>query len=212
MPPSSSLAPDPACLAHRVEGASFWRRPTPWVWLFCTLALAIFAMSMLTWREGQRFQSRALSAAERVVVESALDLWQQWGEEATSLRRVRQLFQSNRLRALELSGNARPQERSAFGYCDEHGRILLNPELCFLYWRSLGSLNEADRVATLATLLHEGHHLQAGSDEAAAYEYEARCLKQLIRWSKRRSVPQLVQELRLWESQIGKRHQLQSPR
>lgn len=210
MPPSSSLAVD--VVSKTWFRGSFWRWPTPWVWLLCTLALAIFAMSMLTWREGQRFQSRSLSAAERVVVESALDLWQQWGEESTSLRRMRQLIQRDRIRAMALGVNARAEERSAFGYCDEHGRILLNPELCFLYWRSLGRLDEADRVATLATLLHEGHHLQAGSDEAMAYAYEARCLNRLVSWSKRRSEPKLHQELRLWESQIGKRRRLQSPR
>ena len=81
------------------------------MWLLCTLALAIFAMSMLTWREGQRFQSRSLSAAERVVVESALDLWQQWGEESTSLRRMRQLIQRDRIRAMALGVNTPEQLR-----------------------------------------------------------------------------------------------------
>ena len=148
--------------------------PPAWVWSIFWLSMLVLLASMLTWREGRRFASRPLADSEERVVLAAI----QW-QDACSRRQLADMLQQGRIRAMDRFTFARAEERNAFGYTDEHGRILLNPHLCFAYQRTLAprltpGIAGGDLVATLATLHHELNHLTEGSSEALAYEEEWR--------------------------------------
>lgn len=176
--------------------------PPPWVWTVFALSALVFACSMLTLREGRRFRSRELQAEERTVVSSALDFWGSHGGDPGHVSLLRTLLHQQKIRAMDRETFARAEERNAFGYTDERGRILLNPNLCFAYQRTLaprlcGVVHEGDLVATLATLYHEMRHLLERASEAQAYEAEWRFVRTL-----RVGDPAVMRQLQSWEQQM----------
>jgi len=180
--------------------------PPAWVWLVFSLSMLILTASMLTWREGRRFSSRPLTPAEAEVVRAALDLAAQDGP-TRSLQVLHQKMSQGKIRAMDAFTFARAEERNAFGYTDERGRILLNPNLCFAYQRSLSprlrqGVECADLVATLATLQHEAAHLLKGASEVDAYEEEWRCVRRHLLPPKGQLNDQLTDEWREWEKHL----------
>ena len=185
--------------------------PPPWVWFVFSLSMLIFAASMLTLREGRRFLSRPLTDSEERVVAAALDVWkQQEGHEHPVLA---SMLQTHRIRAMDKLTFARPEERAAFGYTDERGRILLNPNLCFTCQQMLAprlctGVADADLVATLATLQHEVRHLVSGASESLAYEDEWRYVCRTRHWCMQREMRGLSLELLEWERHLPARVRL----
>ena len=181
--------------------------PTLWVWAIFALSMTVLAASMLTWREGRRFGSRALVPSEERVVRAAIELLatQPGGANARSI--LTPMLTQHRVRAMDRFTFARAEERNAFGYTDERGRILLNPHLCFAYQRTLSprllkGIADADLVATLATLHHEIHHLLEGASEESAYEDEWRFVHRLRGWCDTQHRPALAGELLDWEQHL----------
>lgn len=178
--------------------------PPPWVWAVFSLSMLVLAASMLTWREGRRFGSRPLLAAEERVVLAAIDVLATQEQGPSNRRLLLEMLKQRRIRAMDRFTFARAEERNAFGYTDERGRILLNPNLCFAYQRSLSprllnGVAEADLVATLATLHHEVTHLLGGASEAMAYEDEWRFVCRLRSWCELHDQRRLGAELGEWE-------------
>lgn len=166
---------------------------------------------MLTLREGRRFFSRPLTASEERVVESALGLWARLEEKPPKL--LCEMLADHRIRAMDGMTFARCEERTAFGYTDERGRILLNPNLCFTCQQVLAprlnaGVADSDLVATLATLRHEQRHLISGASEEAAYEEEWRCITRTHRWCLEHQMPGLAQEAADWERHLPTRVRL----
>ena len=185
--------------------ASFWRPPPPWVWLIFTLAVGIFSVSMVTLYEGHRFVSRPLLPPERAVVEAALAAWNEVDpRRAQDIERLRTLLKERKIRAMDNGSFARAEERAAYGYTDERGRILLNPQLCFAYQRSCprDQVQCGDLVATTATLVHESRHLLEHANEACAYEAEWRFVQKFCRWAEQSGRPDLCEEMCAWESEM----------
>jgi len=185
--------------------------PSAWVWLVFSLSMLIFTASMLTLREGRRFLSRPLSASEQRVVLAALKLDEEQEGRAHPL--LVAMLREHRIRAMDRMTFARPEERSAFGYTDERGRILLNPNLCFtcqqmLAPRLLTGVAESDLVATLATLQHEVRHLVSGASETMAYEEEWRYVCRTRSWCVQNEMPGLSLELLDWERHLPARVRL----
>lgn len=185
--------------------------PPPWVWLIFSLSMLILAASMLTVREGRRFLSRGLTASEERVVRAALALWE--AQEGRPQTLLSAMLADRRIRAMDKMTFARPEERSAFGYTDERGRILLNPNLCFTCQHMLAprlnaQVADADLVATLATLQHEVRHLVSGASEEAAYEEEWRGVCRVRHWCACHQMPGLSLELLDWERHLPARVRL----
>ena len=174
--------------------------------------MLIFTASMLTLREGRRFLSRPLASAEERVVMAALQLWQQ--QEGREHPLLSAMFREKRIRAMDRMTFARSEERSAFGYSDERGRILLNPNLCFTCQELLAPrlcgdhIADSDLVATLATLQHEVRHVLSGASESLAYEDEWRSVCRTRRWCVQHEMPGLSLELLEWESHLPARVRL----
>lgn len=182
--------------------------PSAWVWLVFSLSMLIFVASMLTLREGRRFLSRPLTASEERVVLAALKLCALQEGRAHPL--LLEMLRDQRIRAMDRMTFARPEERSAFGYTDERGRILLNPNLCFtseqvLAPRLLHGVADSDLVATLATLQHELRHLVSGASETLAYEQEWRYVCRTRSWCARHQRTGLSLELLDWERHLPAR-------
>jgi hypothetical protein len=119
-------------------------------------------------------------------------------------------MRSNRLFAMSTLSFDRVEERSTFGYTDERGRILLNPNLCFGNQRLSGSAkpDSGDVVATMCTLYHESRHLLYKATEASAYEDEWLFVRRSIVWAGRSRQPELARELTLWSEEMPCRIQL----
>ena len=182
--------------------------PPPWVWLIFTLSMLVLGASMLTLREGRRFLSRPLTASEQRVVQAALELWTRLEGRPQPL--LSSMLLEHRIRAMDKMTFARPEERAAFGYTDERGRILLNPNLCFTCQQLLAPrLNrrvaDSDLVATLATLQHEVRHLVSGASEEAAYEEEWRGITRARQFCACHQMPGLSLELLEWERHLPAR-------
>ncbi len=171
--------------------------------------MVLFAVSMATWHEGRRFVSRRLQPRETKVVSSALKLW---GEipHAGYLDDCRDLIRAGQVFAMHPLTFVRAQERATFGYTSEHGRILLNPWVCFGQQQMSGSLepNEADIVATLATLYHETHHLRHGATEEVAYEAEWRLAQRGREWALGEGRNSLSVAFADWEEEMPSRIKL----
>lgn len=185
--------------------------PPPWVWLIFSLSMLVLGASMLTLREGRRFLSRPLTASEARVVASALALWSK--QEGRPQQLLSDMLTDQRIRAMDRMTFARCEERAAFGYTDERGRILLNPNLCFTCQQLLAprlnlGVSDTDLVATLATLQHEVRHLVSGASEEAAYEEEWRGISRTRRWCARNQMPALSLELLEWERHLPARVRL----
>ncbi|MBT9586207.1 hypothetical protein IV102_22895 [bacterium] len=187
--------------------------PPPWVWAVFSLSILVLTASMMTWREGRRFQSRALLEAEQQVVQEAIDLLGSHDKGLNSHRVLLCMMQERRIRAMDRFTFARAEERNAFGYTDERGRILLNPNLCFSYQRLLAprllkGVARADLVATMATLHHEVGHLLGGASEATAYAAEWQLVCYMRRWCEATDRPELASELLDWEQHLPGRVRL----
>lgn len=181
--------------------------PPLWVWAVFSLSLVVLAASMLTWREGRRFGSRMLLSSEERVVLSAINLLATQERGPATRLLLLEMLQQRKIRAMDRFTFARAEERNAFGYTDERGRILLNPNLCFAYQRTLSprllnGIADADLVATLATLHHEVTHLLGGASEAMAYEDEWRFVCRLRLWCEAHDQRHLGQELDDWEAHL----------
>jgi hypothetical protein len=179
------------------------------VWLVFGLSMLVFSASMLTLHEGRRFVSRRLTAQEIRIVQASLALWE-GALQKQDVARLRTMLAANDLLAMDSLTFARPEERGTFGYSDEHGRILLNPNLCFANHRMAGERTAGmdDEVATMCTLYHETRHLLHGATEAVAYEDEwqfARCAR---RWACRRGMSGLAGDLAEWEMEMPGRIRL----
>jgi hypothetical protein len=175
--------------------------------------MIVLMASMMTWREGRRFSSRPLAEAEAQVVVAAIQLLASLEQRPGSPHILQKMMQDGRIRAMDRFTFARPQERNAFGYTDERGRILLNPHLCFAYQRTLSprliqGVAEADLVATMATLHHELGHLLGGASEAAAYEQEWRFVGTMQRWCREHDRQAVAAELLEWEQHLPSRVRL----
>lgn len=188
---------------------TFWRMPPRWVWLLFLGSMTIFTASMVTWLESFRFISRPLAPGERLIVARALDTWHRLdpGEEVESLRA---LLASGNLRAMDEASFRRKQERITLGYTDERGRILLNPDICFSSYRTLGQLSgggvhDTDLVRTMTTLHHEYQHLRHNACESDAYEAEWRFVRRCLT---RCTDPALTRELEYWEGDMQERVRL----
>lgn len=183
--------------------------PPPWVWSIFTLSIGIFAASMLTWREGRRFVSRPLLPQEARIVMAALNLWQSTPDPPDGLARLRAMAAEGKLLAMSSLTFERAEERATFGYTDERGRILINPNLCFANQR----MCEPDRpdvtdvVATLCTLYHESRHLMYQTNEAQAYELEWGFVRRTTSWA-RQNQPTLARELTHWDEEMPMRIRL----
>ena len=159
------------------ETEPFWQRPPRWAWLLVLFSLTLLSVSMVIWWEGMRFQSRELTPEEHAVVTRALDYWAQSKVESSRVSLMRKNLEAGKIRAMDEDSFFRARERSTFGYTDEHGRILLNPKLCFPGLRYLGELSPTrssmDEVRTLATLYHEHLHLydRVSEEEACRKEW-----------------------------------------
>ncbi len=189
--------------------SGFWKKPTPWVCTIFALSMLLFLISLATWREGRRFVSRRLHPEEARIVGEAMTLWGKLpGVER--LDDCRSVLRSGELRVMHSLTFVRAQERSTFGYTSEHGRILLNPRICFAQQKMRGGSSpaEADVVATLATLYHEMHHLRHGATEEAAYEAEWRLTRTGREWAEEQSEVSLAQAFTEWEEEIPSRIQL----
>lgn len=175
--------------------SGFWQKPGPWVWTVFLLAMLIFVCSMLTWREGQKFPSRQLTARERRLVLSALAFWRVQGGNPREALRLEELLHNGSIRALD------GRQPRTFGYTDERGRILLNPGLCFAYDEILGKEQPqpGDLVATLATLYHEFQHLTERASEAVAYEREWELVHRLLLFC---PDPAYRRQLQAWDQQL----------
>lgn len=176
--------------------------PPPWVWLIFSLSLGIFAASMMTWREGRRFASRPFRPQELRLVAQALALGERAQQDRSTLQTLADMLSHQSLRAMDLGNGARCEERSAFGYTDEFGRILINPKLCFLYLESTGQENPADLVATLATLIHESQHLLLRASEEQAYQAERASIQRFQLWAVQQGQSRWAEESSLWVSQL----------
>lgn len=186
--------------------------PTAWVWLVFCLALGIFFASMLTWREGRRFAARRLTPQETRIVMQALTVWEKMPvqERGGDVKLLRQMLLDERLLAMESSTFERPQERGTFGYTDERGRILLNPNLCFANQRMCDSPRPdgCDVVATLCTLYHETRHLIGQASESLAYEQEWLFVRRTSLWAVEKGQTGLVEELAEWDREMPTRIRL----
>lgn len=156
------------------EPQRFWQRPPNWLIWFLLCSLSLFALSMWTVREGHRFQSRPLEPEEVAIVEASLKLWEELCPEPQVTELLSKNLEQGLIRAMDQDSFDRAQERSTFGYTDERGRILLNPELCFAALHSLGpechqELHLVDLVRTTTTLYHEYQHLSEQASEEVAY-------------------------------------------
>ncbi len=192
--------------------AGFWRRPSGWVWAVFCLALGIFLASMVTWHEGRRFVARRLTPQETRIVMQALAVWESMPvqERDGDVVLLRRMLLEGRLLAMEASTFERPEERGTFGYTDERGRILLNPNLCFANGRMCGSLKPdgCDVVATLCTLYHETRHLIGQAGESLAYEQEWLFARRTLVWADERGQTALVEDLAEWEREMPTRIRL----
>lgn len=192
-----------------MRSGGFWRKPSPWVWTVFGLSMLLFFVSMATWREGRRFVSRRLEPKEARVVGEAMKLW----SEIPGVERVegcRSLVNSGELRVMHALTFVRAQERATFGYTSEHGRILLNPAICFASQRMSGleRPTESDIVATLATLYHEMQHLRYGASEEAAYEAEWHLVRCARAWASDQGRASLSQAFSVWEEEMPERVRL----
>ena len=191
------------------RGKSFWRMPPPWVWLVFSLAMSVFCLSMLTFREGRRFVSRQLQPREVRVVAASLALWQR-SVPSENAARLRAMLQDGRILAMDQGSFSRAQERATFGYTDEHSRILLNPNLCFASQRARGlhQPDSTDTVATLFTLFHESRHLFAQATEATAYEEEWHFAQACKSWPSLSREPAVLTAISDWEEELPCRIEL----
>ena len=183
--------------------------PPHWVWSVFTLSIGIFVASMLTWREGRRFVSRPLLPQEARIVMAALNLWQSTTEPPAAIARLRAMASEGKLLAMSQLTFQRAEERATFGYTDERGRILINPNLCFANQRTCepDRPDTGDIVATLCTLYHESRHLLYQTGEAQAYEMEWGFVRRTTSWA-RVDQPTLARELGSWEEEIPVRIRL----
>ncbi len=103
---------------------------------------------MMTWREGRRFQSRALLEAEQGVVQAAIDLLGSQDKGRNSHQVLLRMRQEGRIRAMDRFTFARAEERNAYGYTDECPveRYLRNARGAIIYegTRELQELLQAD--------------------------------------------------------------------
>lgn len=192
-----------------MKSEGFWRKPSPWVGTVFGLSLLLFLVSMATWREGRRFVSRRLEPKEARIVGEAMKLW----SEIPGVERVegcRSVLHSGELRVMHALTFVRAQERATFGYTSEHGRILLNPGICFASQRMSGSEkpSDSDIVATLATLYHEMQHLRYGATEEAAYEAEWHLVRSAKEWASTQGRPSLSHAFSVWEEEMPERVRL----
>ena len=186
--------------------------PPPWVWFIFLLSMIILGASMLTFQEGRRFISRDLDPREATLVNASLTLWENVQEpgEQIAIRVLRKRLAEGRLRAMSSLSFSRAQERSAFGYTDERGRILLNPRLCFPNMKYLRDSDQDpdDLVSTCSTLYHEACHLLWGASEACAYEREWLFLSRLRAWAEASGNRPLAEEVSVWEKSMPSRIEL----
>lgn len=184
--------------------------PPPWVWSIFTLAMMIFSASMLTWREGRRFVSRPLLPQEARIVLAALKLWETTPEPPEAMLRLRAMALEGKLLAMSSLTFERAEERATFGYTDECGRILVNPNLCFANQRMCGAdrPDEVDVVATLCTLYHESRHLLYQMPEAQAYEQEWVFVRRTIHWARKNQRMSLAHNLAQWDEEMPTRIRL----
>ena len=171
--------------------------------------MMLFLVSMATWHEGRRFVSRKLAPKETKVVSTAMKLWSEIPE-AGHLDDCRALVSAGQVFAMHPLTFVRAQERATFGYTSEHGRILLNPWVCFGQQQMSGSFepSDTDVVATLATLYHETHHLRHGATEEVAYEAEWRLVQTGREWAIGESRRSLAAAFADWEEEMPSRIQL----
>lgn len=184
--------------------------PPPWVWSIFTLAMAIFSASMLTWREGRRFVSRPLLPQEARIVMASLNLWERTAESPPALLRLRAMAAEGKLLAMSPLTFQRAEERATFGYTDERGRILINPNLCFANQRMCepNRPDGSDMVATLCTLYHESRHLLYQTPEPQAYEQEWGFVRRTIRWARENQQLELARDLGQWDEEMPTRIRL----
>lgn len=168
--------------------------------------MGVLSASMLTLREGRRFVSRRLTPGELRIVTSAMATWESCPD-AAGAAAMREALRSGRLLAMHSLSFARVEERSTFGYTDERGRILLNPNLCFGNQRLSGKSDHGDLVATMCTLYHESRHMLYGATEASAYEDEWVFARRNQAWAAA-SQPELARELSVWGEEMPCRIQL----
>lgn len=143
------------------------------------------------------------------MVSTAMKLW---GEipHTGYLDDCRALVSAGQVFAMHPLTFVRAQERATFGYTSEHGRILLNPWVCFGQQQMSGSFepSEADVVATLATLYHETHHLRHGATEEVAYEAEWRLVRRGREWALGEGRQTLAAAFADWEEEMPSRIRL----
>lgn len=180
----------------------FWQRPPLWVWLLLATSLSLLSASMMTLGEGLKFCSRPLTPVERSIVSSALDCWSRIDPDPKAVAALRAMLRQQLLRAMDEPTFARPQERGTLGYTDEHGRILLNPRICFATWRCLGKAHPSDVVRTSSVLVHEYRHCYLNESESEACEAELAFLRRA--WLVERD-PGFAREWRQWESLVTQR-------
>jgi len=180
----------------------FWQRPPLWVCLLLATSLSLLSVSMLTLGEGLKFCSRQLTPVERDIVASALDCWSRIDPDPQAIAAMRAMLRQQRLRAMDEPTFARLQERGTLGYTDEHGRILLNPRICFATWRCLGKRHPSDVVRTTSVLVHEYHHCHLNETEAQACLAELAFLRKA--WLVERDAG-FAREWQAWEALVTQR-------
>lgn len=168
----------------------------------------MLAAGLATQREGRRFHGRALEPTEKQMVEQSLNLWAELDPDP-AVGELRQLLSQGRLLAMSPASFKRKQERITLGYTDEHGRVLLNPNICFAQLRTLADARpeqlKADLVKTMATLHHEYQHLTRHAGESEAYASEWRFL---ARCRSRCRDAELLLELADYEAEMSERMRL----
>jgi hypothetical protein len=164
---------------------------------------------MLTLREGRRFASRSLHPAEIRIVLAALKLWERSPEGKDAVR-MRAVLADGQLLAMGSTSFSRAEERSTFGYRDERGRILLNPNLCFAQQRMSAPRypDSTDVAATMFTLYHESRHLLHQASEEVAYEDEWRFVRGTGAWTGGLLTAELARDIGAWEQEMPGRIKL----
>ena len=181
----------------------FWQRPPLWVWLLLGTAVSLFSLSMLTLGEGLKFTSRQLTAQERRIVVAALECWNRIEPDVQAGAAMKAMLRQQQLRAMDEPTFVRAQERATLGYTDEHGRILLNPRICFASWRCLGkAVHASDVVRTTSVLVHEYHHCDLNESEAQACLAELNFLRKA--WLVEQD-PCFAREWRSWGALVTQR-------
>lgn len=191
----------------------FWQKPPRWLVLLFGGAMLVFVASMWTWWEGRRFASRPLERAEAQIVAQALQTWQTLAPEVDGWRDLRTLLAARKVRAMDKASFGRKAERITLGYTDEWGRILLNPNICFSAYSTLGprvcqGVQKSDLVRTMTTMHHEYHHLIRRAVESEAYAAEWNFVRVCLERSRERDDPELTAALAEWEGEMQERIRL----